>query len=197
MSKIDTSDLVTSRTFSYTDDGECLTPDEIVNHAKEGMYNKWLVEITERSQRVPIFRIKHIHVGSARSIRQQILLTSIDGTCTCGKTFPQSTIEDVIQRYEKSARSKLYSGIELPNINTRRDLKYLAEDWYLDKRDKEICLFHICNENHPAYLYYGKGIPINYIAWPPRPNRCKTCNVEIPKGVRIAVLMMNQKAELK
>jgi hypothetical protein len=196
-----TNDLavVSSRKFVFDDNGIPLNSKRMLEQAgakghKE--YSKWHISIIDRSQRVPLISIKHIH-ASFLSIKHSYTMNSIDTLCICGKTFPQNIIEDAISMMERSTKTKLYSGIELAGINTRKDLKYLAEDWYLDKRDKEVCLFHICNENHPAYLYYGKGIPLKYIAWPPRPNCCKTCNKEIPKGVRIALLMMNQKAELK
>lgn len=189
-----------SRAWTFTDEGRHMRSDDILEQARASgptEYNKWHVNVTEQRDTTPDIKIRHIHAPFKNLPAPGTSLPSIDMPCTCGKTLPPNIIEEAISLTEKSMRRSLYAGVDIPFFNRNKDMKYLATNWFLDTRYKRQFLFHICNENHPAYLYYGRGIPLNQVAWPPHPNVCKTCKVEIPKGVLVALLMMNQKVSLK
>lgn len=184
-------DVITTRRYDF--DGEGNFADKL-----KGNVGIWEVTVAEREILIPEVTIQHIHArsGGIGTIRHSLI--SVDIMCVCGKQFPKNILEDVY-RINKKEHKHCYAAIERGAYYRLDLLKQLAEDWYLDsnEKQKEPALFHICNPHHPAYLYYGKGIPISQIAMPPYPDKCKTCRQDIPKGIRLALLIMSKGIKLR
>lgn len=213
------NDVYNFITYCFDENGHLITSIE-----KEG---QWEVQVGERELLIPSIEVRHWHARPAAGARRSptpgttytysntsyTYLKSIDTMCICGVTFPKRIIEDVVTIVKRRIPS-LYAAIERSGTYVAAGVvhsgkrKVLAKDWYLIESplsNEAVAglalsasnLFHICNDNHPAYLYYGRGIPLYQIAMPPDPGCCKTCRMEIPKGIRISLLMMNQKVKLK
>jgi len=186
-----TYDVIITRTYKFDKDGHYA-------ENKEGKLGEWEIRIEEREILIPTLVITHIHARSNGSGGTKVLLDSVDTTCVCGSKFPKRILDDVYT-INKTKYPKTYASIERAAYYKLNSLKQLAEQWFLDENDKqqpEPSLFHVCNEYHPAYMYYGKGIPLSQIAMPPWPDKCKTCHVDIPKGIRVALLMMHKRIKL-
>lgn len=191
-------DVITTRTYHFDDNGNF--SDKGIG---TGRTDRWQVRVAERETLIPEIIIYHIHVRSGHATRR--LLTSVDVMCSCGKKLPANILND-IYTINKTQHKHCYSAIERPAYHRLDLLKMLADNWYLDENKKqkepalfqrEPALFHVCSLNHPAYLYYGKGIPISQIAMPPWEDKCKTCHQDIPKGIRMALLLLSKKVSLR
>jgi len=185
-------DVITTRSYMFDDNG----------HYSENLKgavvnNLWEVNVAEREILIPDIDIHHIHARSSGSGTTKRWLNSVDSVCVCGKRFPLRILDD-IYTINRTKYPQTYSALERGSYYRLTDLKKLSDQWYLDENKKlpAPSLFHVCNEYHPAYLYYGKGIPLSQIAMPPWPDKCKTCRVDIPKGIRVAMLMMKAKIKL-
>lgn len=192
-------DVITSRSYYFDRHGQ-FAP---VQREEKGFWN---VNVAEREILIPSISIKHCHPkplkssGTRHGTRhgtQTSWLESVDGTCACGEGFPINILENVYSII-KTKTPQLYGAVERGAYCRLDLLKMLADNWYMDENTQqtEPSLFHVCNDNHPAYLYYGKGIPLSQIAMPPNEDKCKTCRKEIPKGIRIALLMKYKKVRL-
>lgn len=184
------TDVITTRTYVFDSDGNFAGNKQGTNVAL------WEIHVEEREVLIPDIIISHIHIRSAYtgSGSKSRLLASVDLPCECGAVFPRKILDQIVQ-INRSKYPYVYGAIERPYAYNINRLKRLSEEWYLDNRD-EPALFHVCNDNHPAYLYYGKGIPLRQIPMPPWPDKCKTCRVDIPKGIRGALLVLNKKVKL-
>jgi len=189
-------DVIPTRTYQFDDNGI------YAESQKRGSAGLWDIVVAEREILIPEITIHHIHARSVGSGTTKHLLISVDASCVCGKPFPKRILDDIYainKKYENC-----YTAIERGAYYRLDLLKQLADNWYLDSnansrrvRGQEPALFHICNLNHPAYLYYGRGIPISQIAMPPYPDKCKTCRLDIPKGIRLALLIMSKGITLR
>lgn len=189
-------DLVELKHLEYNFDagGNLITKGNVVP--------EWELQIAERENLIPKLKIFHRHYGSRRQYENttdaRTLLKSIDTMCVCGVQFPK-TLMDTLQNRILFMHKELYTAIQ--HSSWISGMRNLSEEWLLDERNfppykEPAVLYHICNENHPAYFFYGRGIPISEIAMPPYEDRCKTCKTHIPKGIRVALLMKHQKIKL-
>jgi hypothetical protein len=184
-------DIISHRTYSFDDNG-------VYHESKRGAVGIWEIDVAEREILIPEITISHTHARSNGFGVNKTYLSSVDTLCVCGVKFPLTILDD-IYRINKMKHKHCYAAIERGSYYRLDMLKKLAEDWFLDenKKQKEPALFHVCNQNHPGYLYYGKGIPISQIAMPPSEDKCKTCKLDIPKGIRLALLIMSKGIKLK
>lgn len=184
-------DIITTRTYHFDDNGT-FSKKRIVT----GSPGTWEVTVAEREILIPEIIIFHIHALASRTTNYSVpsFLKSIDIGCSCGKKLPANILNDIYTKHKHC-----YSAIERPAYYRLDLLKMLADNWYLDenKQQKKPALFHVCNLNHPAYFYYGKGIPISQIAMPPWEDKCKTCHQDIPKGIRMALLLLSKRISLR
>jgi len=184
-------DVITNRTYRFDGNG-------MYAEHKRGSLGLWEVSVAEREILIPEILIYHTHARTSGIGTTSLWLNSVDAMCLCGQRLPKNILDDVY-RINKEKHKHCYAAIERGGYYRLDLLKQLADNWYLDenKKQKEPALFHVCNLNHPAYLYYGKGIPISQIAMPPWPDKCKTCRLDIPKGIRLALLIMSKGISLK
>lgn len=187
-------DIITTRTYHFDDKGTFSENKRIAT----GSPGTWEVTVAEREVLIPEILIYHIHARLGHTGTSKHLLTSVDIMCGCGKKLPANILSDIYQ-INKTQYKHCYSAIERGAYYRLDLLKILADNWYLDenKNQREPALFHVCSLNHPAYLYYGKGIPISQIAMPPWEDKCKTCHQDIPKGIRLALLILSKKVSLR
>ena len=165
----------------------------------------WELQLAERETLIPKIKIFHCHYISRSKLTKLTMdtsvtqLKSIDKPCDCGVEFPKTAIMDVFIGKVLFMHHQLYTSIQ--HSSWISGMKNLSNEWLLDERSlppyrEPAVLYHICNDNHPAYFFYGRGIPIAEIAMPPYEDKCKTCKCDIPKGIRIALLMKHQNIKL-
>jgi len=173
------------RTFVYNEAG---FRDNSLNHDNDPV---WIVGVEERDNLIPNITIEHYHPikHNKRTVKLK------DNICSCGEK-PPNILNAAIET-ARAEKPSLYAAVDISD-GRLRGMKKLAEYWLLseNKVQKEPSLYHICNTNHPAYLYYGRGIPLSQLTMQPRPDRCKTCTMEIPAGIRMALLMKRSKLKL-
>lgn len=181
--------VTTTRTYFF---------DEIGNFAMNKQGSRWgglwEISVGDRELLIPDIAIQHLTNPQNGSGTVKHFLPSVDGRCVCGSSFPLRILDSVYS-INRDKFKHCYGAVEHSGYYSLEKFKKLSEEWYLDekKEQKEPSIFHVCNDNHPAYLYYGKGIPLSQIAMPPWPDKCKTCRVDIPTGVRIASLMFGKR----
>lgn len=161
----------------------------------------WQIEFKERDRLIPDIKIVHYHNGeqhrkTSRSYHGSAVLLNTTLCNDCGEKMPMHIIEDGIKIIQ-AEKPMMYGAIAVPD-GRMRGLKSLADGWLLssNKSQKEQSLFHLCAPNHPASLFYGRGIPLSQLTLPPRANCCKTCSRDIPKGVLMALLITRSKIKL-
>jgi len=172
------------RTFIYNEKGFRST--SIVDEST------WMIMVEERDNLIPNLILEHYHGNSKKAVRLNFLTYICS---SCGEKLPN--ILNAAIDTAMAEKPGLYAAVEITD-GRLRGMKKLAENWLLNenKNQKEPSLHHICNTTHPAYLYYGRGIPLSHLTLQPRPDCCKTCTVEIPIGIRMALLMTRSKLKL-